>query len=74
MIGELGKVSDPKGLSVLLSWMERQRIIIAVKDRYETVECRYVGGCKVVAACNTDQYIPSELKSRLLVLRLKPLH
>lgn len=32
------------------------------------------GGCKVIAACNTDQYTPPSLESRLLVLMVEALY
>jgi len=72
LIDELDKINDPKDLSVLLSWMEHQRIVITMRDRYEMVKCKYVDGCKVIAACNNDRYIPPELKSRFLIIRIKP--
>ena len=72
LIDELDKINDSRDLSVLLSWMEHQRIVIAMRDRYEVVKCRYVDGCKVIAACNTDRFLPPELKSRFLIIRLKP--
>lgn len=72
LIDELDKIGDPKDLSVLLSWMEHQRIVITMRDRYEVVKCRYIDGCKVIAACNREKIIPPELKSRFLVIRIKP--
>lgn len=72
LIDELDKVNDPRDLSVLLSWMENQRIIIAMRDRYEVVKCRYTDSCKVIAAANTDRFMKPELRSRFLVIRIKP--
>lgn len=72
LIDELDKMSDPKDLSVLLSWMEHQRIVIAMRERYDIVRCKYVDGCKVIASANTDKFIPPELKSRFTIIRLKP--
>jgi len=72
LIDELDKINDSRDLSVLLSWMEHQRIVIAMRDRYEVVKCKYIDGCKVIAACNTDRFLPPELKSRFIIIRLKP--
>lgn len=72
LIDELDKINNSNDLSVLLSWMESQRIVIAMRDRYEVVECKYVDGCKVIAACNNIRPIPPELRSRFLIIRIKP--
>lgn len=69
---QIDKVNNANDFSVLLSWMEHQRIVITMRDRYEVVKCKYVDGCKVIAACNSDRNIPPELKSRFLIIRIKP--
>ena len=71
MIDEIDKCTNSNDLSVLLSWMESQRIVIAMHGRYETVECPYPDGCKVIAACNNELKLPRELRSRFIVKRIK---
>ena len=66
LIDELDKVNNTNDLSVLLSWMQSQRIVITMHGRYDIVECPYPDGCKVIAACNDESRIPRELRSRFV--------
>ena len=66
LIDELDKVYNTNDLSVLLSWMQSQRIVITMHGRYDIVECPYPDGCKVIAACNDENRIPRELRSRFV--------
>ena len=70
LIDELDKVANPLELSVLLSWMESQRITITMATRRVEVRCPSV--CKVIAAANDARRIPPELLSRFIVVRIPP--
>jgi len=70
VIDELDKRRDPQDLSVLLTWMESQRLVITMVTRREVVECPDMG-CRVVAACNTLDTIPRELLSRFTILEFE---
>jgi len=67
VIDELDKRRDPQDLSVLLTWMESQRLVITMVTRREVIECPDKG-CRVVAAANNIDTIPRELVSRFTVL------
>jgi Holliday junction DNA helicase RuvB len=75
VIDELDKRRDPQDLSVLLTWMESQRIVITMASRREIlgkpIECPYKEGCRVVAAANTLEGIPEELLSRFLKIEFE---
>jgi len=75
VIDELDKRRDPQDLSVLLTWMESQRIVITMASRREMlgkpIECPYKEGCRVVAAANTLENIPEELLSRFLKIEFE---
>jgi Holliday junction DNA helicase RuvB len=75
VIDELDKRRDPQDLSVLLTWMESQRIVITMASRREIlgkpIECPYKEGCRVVAAANTIENIPDELLSRFLKIEFE---
>jgi len=70
LIDELDKVVNSSDLSVLLSWMQSQRIIITMHGRYEVVECPYEDGCKVIAAANSMSKIPREILSRFIRINI----
>jgi Holliday junction DNA helicase RuvB len=70
VIDELDKRRDPQDLSVLLTWMESQRLVITMVTRREVIECPDKG-CRVVAAANTLDTIPRELVSRFTVLEFE---
>jgi Holliday junction DNA helicase RuvB len=70
LIDELDKIYDSRDLSVLLSWMESQRLTITMWNKRVTVTCPSV--CKVIAAANTTKGIPPELLSRFLVVKIEP--
>jgi len=68
LIDELDKVANPIELSVLLSWMESQKITITMHSRRVEVKCPKV--CKVIAACNDPRRLPPELLSRFVVIKI----
>ena len=68
LIDELDKVKDAKDLSALLTWMESGRVVVAKHRKYQ--ERRGKGW--VFAAANDERKIPREIKSRFLVIRMKP--
>jgi len=68
LIDELDKVANPIELSVLLSWMESQKITITMHSRRVEVRCPSV--CKVIAACNDPRRLPPELLSRFVVIKI----
>jgi Holliday junction DNA helicase RuvB len=70
LIDELDKVENPLDLSVLLTWMETQKLIVTMATKKAYVKCPTV--CKVIAAANTIKRIPPELLSRFVVVNLKP--
>ncbi len=70
LIDELDKVGSPRDLSVLLSWIENNRIMVAMHRKYEVVECPYPDGCKVIAGANDITRIPRELRSRFIIKRI----
>lgn len=67
LIDEIEKIEDPKDLSVLLTLMESQRIIVAKHG--SRVEKRFP--CSVIAACNTTRGLPRELLDRFQVFHLR---
>ncbi|MEM3869214.1 MAG: AAA family ATPase [Candidatus Jordarchaeales archaeon] len=67
LIDELEKIDDPKDLSVLLTLMESQRIIVT-KHKTHAVE---KFPCSVIAACNRIDKLPRELLDRFQVFHLK---
>ena len=73
LIDELDKRGNPTDLSVLLSWMESQRIAISMSGKwgFEEVVCPS-RKCIVVAAANRIDRLPQELVSRFVVKLLKP--
>lgn len=73
LIDELDKRSNPVDLSVLLSWMESQRIAIAMSRKWghEEVECPS-NKCIVIAAANRLDKLSPELVSRFVVKVLRP--
>jgi len=77
IIDELDKRRDPQDLSVLLTWMESQRLVVTMATRRELlgkpIECPYRPEyeCRVVAAANTLEGIPDELLSRFLKIEFK---
>ena len=71
IIDELDKVYNANDLSVLLTWMQSQRLIVAIHGRYEEANCPYPDGCKVIAACNRLDRIPPELVSRFIVKKIR---
>jgi Holliday junction DNA helicase RuvB len=70
LIDELDKVSNPLDLSVLLTWMESQRLVVTMATKKAHVRCPSV--CRVIATANRTQRIPPELLSRFVVVNLKP--
>jgi len=68
LIDEIDKISDPKDLSCLLTWMESGRIIIAKHGKRE--ERRGKGW--VFAAGNRIDKLPPELIDRFQVFHIKP--
>jgi Holliday junction DNA helicase RuvB len=70
IIDELDKVENTLDLSVLLTWMESQKLIVTMATRKAYVKCPKV--CKVIAAANNTYRIPPELLSRFVVVNLKP--
>lgn len=68
LIDELDKVTTPLELSVLLSWMESQKITITMASKRIEVRCPSV--CKVIAAANDARRIPPELLSRFIVVKI----
>jgi Holliday junction DNA helicase RuvB len=70
LIDELDKIENPLDLSVLLTWMETQKLIVTMATKKAYVKCPTV--CKVIAAANTIKRIPPELLSRFVVVNLKP--
>jgi len=68
LIDELDKISDPKELAVLLSWMESGLVTVTMK----TMRTKVCGRGWVIAAANTTRGIPPELLSRFLIFRIKP--
>jgi len=69
LIDELDKVDNPLDLSVLLTWMESQRLAVTMATKRAVVRCPTV--CKVIAAANRVQRIPPELLSRFVVVYVK---
>jgi Holliday junction DNA helicase RuvB len=69
IIDELDKIENPLDLSVLLTWMESQKLIVTMATRKTVVKCPNV--CKVIAAANKTDRIPPELLSRFIVVRLR---
>lgn len=67
LIDEIDKISDPNDLSVLLTWMETGRVIVATHHRREEHRCPGI----LVAAANSTKKLPPELLDRFLVLRFK---
>jgi len=70
LIDELDKVENPLDLSVLLTWMETQKLTVTMVTKKAYVKCPSV--CKVIAACNSIKRIPPELLSRFVIVNLKP--
>ena len=70
LIDELDKFENPLDLSVLLTWMEGQKLTVTMATKRVSVKCPSV--CKVIAAANTVSRIPPELLSRFIVIELKP--
>jgi len=68
LIDELEKINDSRDLSVLLTLMESQRLIITKHKQYVDVPLK----CWVFAAANSVRNLPEELLSRFLVFELKP--
>jgi Holliday junction DNA helicase RuvB len=69
LVDELDKISNPLDLSVLLTWMESQRLVVTMATKKAHVRCPSV--CKVIATANRIQRIPPELLSRFIVVNLK---
>jgi Holliday junction DNA helicase RuvB len=70
LIDELDKIENPLDLSVLLTWMESQKLTVTMATKKAYVKCPSV--CKVIASANTTKRIPPELLSRFVVVNLKP--
>jgi Holliday junction DNA helicase RuvB len=70
LIDELDKIANPLDLSVLLTWMQSQRLTVTMDSRRVTVKCPSV--CKVIAAANRADKLPPELLSRFIVVEIKP--
>jgi len=70
LIDELDKIANPLDLSVLLTWMQSQRLTVTLASRRVTVKCPSV--CKVIAAANRADKLPPELLSRFTVVKIKP--
>ena len=70
IIDELDKVENPHDLSVLLTWMESQRIVVTMATKRTYVTCPFI--CKIIATANRVDRIPPELLSRFVVVKLKP--
>jgi Holliday junction DNA helicase RuvB len=69
LIDELEKCDNPRDLSVLLTWLECGRIIVAKhKDHIDTVTTTKP---LVFAACNTTKRLPPELLSRFSIFNLR---
>lgn len=67
LIDELEKIGDPNDLSVLLTLMESQRVIVTKHG--SITEERFP--CSVIAACNSTKKLPQELLDRFQVFRLR---
>jgi Holliday junction DNA helicase RuvB len=70
LIDELDKIENPLDLSVLLTWMETQKLTVTMATKKAYVKCPSV--CKVIAAANSTKRIPPELLSRFVVVNLRP--
>ena len=70
LIDELDKIANPLDLSVLLTWMQSQRLTVTMASKRVTVKCPSV--CKVIAAANRVDKLPPELLSRFIVVEIKP--
>jgi len=70
LIDELDKITNPLDLSVLLTWMQSQRLTVTMASKRVTVKCPSV--CKVIAAANRTDELPPELLSRFIVVTIKP--
>jgi Holliday junction DNA helicase RuvB len=70
LIDELDKITNPLDLSVLLTWMQSQRLTVTMASKRVTVKCPSV--CKVIAAANRADKLPPELLSRFIVVEIKP--
>jgi len=70
LIDELDKIENPLDLSVLLTWMESQKLTVTMVTKKAYVKCPTV--CKVIATCNSVKRIPPELLSRFVVVNLRP--
>jgi len=68
IIDELEKIENVNDLSVLLTWMESGRVIVATHNMYDERS----GKGWVFAACNSDYKLPPELKDRFEIFTLKP--
>lgn len=68
IIDEIDKISDPRDLSALLTWMESGRIIVA---KHGLREGRRGRGW-VFAACNRLRGLPPELIDRFQVFHFQP--
>jgi SpoVK/Ycf46/Vps4 family AAA+-type ATPase len=64
LIDEIDKVKSRKDLSVLLFWMENQRLPITMVTRWGETEVTCPTKCVVVSACNNPANLPQELLSR----------
>jgi Holliday junction DNA helicase RuvB len=70
LIDELDKIANPLDLSVLLTWMQSQRLTVTMASKRVTIKCPSV--CKVIAAANRADKLPPELLSRFVVVEIKP--
>jgi len=68
LVDEIEKITSPLDLSVLLTMMESQKVVVAIHKRYEEVQVK----CSVVAAANTLKRLPIELIDRFQVFHIKP--
>jgi len=64
LIDEIDKAKSRKDLSVLLFWMESQRLPITMVTRWGETEVSCPTKCVVIGACNNPSTLPQELLSR----------
>jgi len=68
LIDEIEKIANSRDLSVLLTLMESQRLIITKHTQHVNIPLK----CWVFAAANSTRRLPPELLSRFLRFDLKP--
>jgi Holliday junction DNA helicase RuvB len=69
IIDELDKIQNPLDLSVLLTWMESQKLTVTMATKRMYIRCPSV--CKVIAAANRIDRIPQELLSRFTIVKIR---